>query len=1005
MKRVLLIILFFIGAAVSTIFAHLSMARTFRTPSHPVSEGLELVEHVGGGLYTAVANFPHLFAVFGSRLSIFDISDPGNLQEMGRLMLPINRITKIAVQDELVFAANGAQLLIINAANPAHPYIEGEYTVEPLVSGANLSIHSIVPAGDNVYLAFDEAIYDANYYFRSGLVALNVANPVQPVPVSYLYIPDKYMHYDTFIVRDNIAYWGLYQEDSLGYLSVVDLADPTHLAEIGTYANPDFYMMSALETVGDYLIAGNGELDVLNVSVPQNPTYVGGAALDSWVEDLAIVADYVYVLMGNGSLSILDLADPAQPGQTFSTTLAYSGWHMSLAGDYAYIVASPYAQSGVKILDVSNPVAPLLTGSYDEPATAYGTNVQLFGGYIYVNDYYNDPAIFKTAVDGKLHYVGTTEKFPWVMGGETAVTPDLAILDMSNPLYPAFIGGGGDGGRSIVVDGSYAYAGTPVFYWDYAYFRVVDISDPAAPVLVGQYPFNSAITDLAVLGHYAYILTENKLAVLDITNLQSPQLITTIVLSNPLNAIELDYSDGWPYFYVTSENKLYQFRLSNPAQPDQVEQFTTHGSGKNMVIYNDKLYLAHPDWGLEVWAFSYDWVYPIAYYRGGITDLAVNEAGIYAVGNGGLYALRALQDDISASIDSTGGNLLSTAVDTDFLFGSGTFTETAQLHYRQFKDEPTGLWGLAGVGHHFELTGVYSDTQAPINMTMQPYTVTIDYGGGESTAVPATLTLYYWNGQQWEAEPSSSINVNTHTLTATLSRFGEFVVLGETYLTYLPDLWHNTSPAGYKLVLPLDEMPGDILFRDGSGYGHDGTCTGTSCPAAGVAGVRGTAVTFDGQNDTIYLGDPKDLRAIRQEITLAAWIKPESSTGIQNIISHGYTLTPKGELYLRIADGQYQAGAWDGMDHVVVFSMPVADVGKWVHLATVYDGTTWRLYRNGEEVNASADAIGAPFVYGDWAIGSRGDGTERFFKGSVDEVVVYGRALSSEEIHKLFESR
>lgn len=71
-----------------------------------------------------------------------------------------------------------------------------------------------------------------------------------------------------------------------------------------------------------------------------------------------------------------------------------------------------------------------------------------------------------------------------------------------------------------------------------------------------------------------------------------------------------------------------------------------------------------------------------------------------------------------------------------------------------------------------------------------------------------------------------------------------------------------------------------------------------------MPGVRGTAVAFEGVGNTIHLADPKELRAIRQEITLAAWISPESSTGIPNVIAHGYTLQPKGEVYLCIANGE-----------------------------------------------------------------------------------------------------
>ena len=69
-----------------------------------------------------------------------------------------------------------------------------------------------------------------------------------------------------------------------------------------------------------------------------------------------------------------------------------------------------------------------------------------------------------------------------------------------------------------------------------------------------------------------------------------------------------------------------------------------------------------------------------------------------------------------------------------------------------------------------------------------------------------------------------------------------------------------------------------------------------------------------------------------------------------------------------------------------------------MHLVGVYDGAVWRSYRNGVEVSLSDDATGAIHVNEDWAVGSRGSGTERFFRGLIDEVAIYDRALSPQEI-------
>jgi YD repeat-containing protein len=54
--------------------------------------------------------------------------------------------------------------------------------------------------------------------------------------------------------------------------------------------------------------------------------------------------------------------------------------------------------------------------------------------------------------------------------------------------------------------------------------------------------------------------------------------------------------------------------------------------------------------------------------------------------------------------------------------------------------------------------------------------------------------------------------------------------------------------------------------------------------------------------------------------------------------------------------------------------------------------------RNGQLMASAAHATGAVAVNGNWAIGARGTGTERFFQGAIDEVRIYSRALDAGEI-------
>ncbi|GHO89477.1 LamG domain-containing protein [Dictyobacter formicarum] len=145
------------------------------------------------------------------------------------------------------------------------------------------------------------------------------------------------------------------------------------------------------------------------------------------------------------------------------------------------------------------------------------------------------------------------------------------------------------------------------------------------------------------------------------------------------------------------------------------------------------------------------------------------------------------------------------------------------------------------------------------------------------------------------------------------------------------------------------------------------------------------------------IGNPDNLQ-ITNQITLQAWIKPTAYDGLRNIIVHGYSSAPEGEVYLRIANGQYQVGSWNGEDHVAVYPMPLSDLGRWVYLCGVYDGTQWTLYRNGQVVKVSKDTTGAVQVQASWAIGARGGGGERFFSGSLRRIALWKTARTAQQV-------
>jgi len=208
----------------------------------------------------------------------------------------------------------------------------------------------------------------------------------------------------------------------------------------------------------------------------------------------------------------------------------------------------------------------------------------------------------------------------------------------------------------------------------------------------------------------------------------------------------------------------------------------------------------------------------------------------------------------------------------------------------------------------------------------------------------------------------------------------------------------------------LDDGLGTIA-SDSSSTGATGTLVGTPTWTTNGPTQPGPhppypkALHFDGVNDRVVLGNPTALNFSGQ-ITIAAWTKLDTlDRALHNIVDHGYTRSPNADVSLNFQAGAYWIGTWtggSGPTYGASIAVPNGDVGVWNHLAGTYDGTNWRLYRNGVLVASVPATVGAVTVSADWVIGgSAVPGDLRSFPGTIEDVRVYKRALSTTEIASL----
>jgi hypothetical protein len=188
---------------------------------------------------------------------------------------------------------------------------------------------------------------------------------------------------------------------------------------------------------------------------------------------------------------------------------------------------------------------------------------------------------------------------------------------------------------------------------------------------------------------------------------------------------------------------------------------------------------------------------------------------------------------------------------------------------------------------------------------------------------------------------------------------------------------------------------------DESGNGRDGIVQGATIDADRF-GRPLNAYRFDDVDDGIRIG----ASPVTNQLTIAAWILKEGdSTNHDQIVC----VTNEGGVYLNIYPIQNPTihnhidfGAnYHTSDRY--FSPDPIPLNTWVHIVASYDGQNVRLFQNGQLVAEAARTGG--FSAGTMYIGrDGGDSTPiDVFRGSIDDVRIYDRALSTSEVSQLYE--
>ncbi|MEM3405607.1 MAG: NosD domain-containing protein [Candidatus Pacearchaeota archaeon] len=244
------------------------------------------------------------------------------------------------------------------------------------------------------------------------------------------------------------------------------------------------------------------------------------------------------------------------------------------------------------------------------------------------------------------------------------------------------------------------------------------------------------------------------------------------------------------------------------------------------------------------------------------------------------------------------------------------------------------------------------------------------------------------------------------TITSNTSIIVNISIIEENLNTFIWN-WNGTNYSLYddSLVLMFNFNNVSALGEnatkavDLSKYGNNGTIINAVWT---TDGKYGSAMSFDGNGD--YVSVP--ISVANSVYTISLWVKTTSSDGNQWAYAEGNSANSYPFLGVGINSGKvtYLGRGNSGS----AFSISTTDNkndGNWHHIVAIQNAfNDHKLYVDGNYVGSSNTLITSG-TFNEKRVGSMQQGSNSFyFQGNIDEVYIYNRSLSADEIKQLYYS-
>ena len=475
--------------------------------------------------------------------------------------------TQVAACGQFVCAVLGQSLKVLDVSGKRDPILVGE------TAAFTSTISNLAASASFAVLAADDGVH-----------VVDIRIPRRPLQVSFLPI--------SVADRVDVAGAFLFVAVSLPIrLLVVSIEDPTSPVVTGelliTQDRYDPITDVATANRNTVLVSRNEEIYVVDSTDKYNPRILSSIHSEIFWDKVEVIGHIAYaktVAVGdtnNSNLKLVDIGSPSRP-QILSEYSFCSGHDTGdIASDGRYVFLTSFC--GLEIVDVAQPMTPTLESKLEHRARS--ADLALASGRLFTAERIDGLGEFDVSTPAQPVALGRYRELADARGiavaGNYALVADgwqgLFVLDLSDPARTRVLPQQAitEPMNAIAIDGSFAYIGEP------AAFKVLDLADPAHPSVIGQMRLGGSVNQMVISGTFAVLaLDSGILEVIDVSEKAAPKLVGQLDLDTypdatvSITALDVQGRDAYVSFITYGSDvtwNLVHVDLSNPGSPTPPE--------------------------------------------------------------------------------------------------------------------------------------------------------------------------------------------------------------------------------------------------------------------------------------------------------------------------------------------------------------------------------------------------------------------------------------------------